>query len=281
MRESAPLLPSSWPRPAAVDLIAGDGVEVSWDGSGGSTEVHDPRALADLLDRFVLAGRPDGRPDGEARRAAKFMALADTFGPWGACVCGKVHAELSRGMDPYGPIPTPPGRRRVLPRPNHQPIGATVRTSHRINVLRALIATSRLADVTEPRVIEAALERWSATEPARLVPEAAAAGRVAREILDRWLLSCHVVPSSGWLREGSAPIILNVGGLAGALAVAVLAEASSRPRTGVCERCGTTWTVWREWDASLAGGLGRCRTCQSQERGTRYRATERGRKEGS
>jgi hypothetical protein len=282
-RQTALVLPTPWPRPQDVDLQSGG--EIRWHGSGPVTSVEDPRDLAALLDDFVRIARPDARPDGLTYERTKLVSFYEQFGPWGACTCGRVHGELSRDMPHLGPIPEPPRRAIAAPPANHQSFTAGLWSAARANAIRALVVRGRLPETLEramdrPLFDRAILPLVSlpgmsdgsvVSEVRRLVGSAQLSDQFARDVLDRWLLSCHVVASaSGWLPT-SGLISLRVGGLAGAIAVAVLAERSARLRTAICGRCATTWTVWREWNDSLAIGAGLCKACQASVRGARWR----------
>jgi hypothetical protein len=161
-----------------------------------------------------------------------------------------------------------------------------------VNALRALTVRARLPDgddQTDDReravqqIAKATLalaldddDRRDAADVARearrLATSAARADRFATDVLDRWLRSSHVTPSATGWAPSSGPIVLRVGGLSGALAVAMLAERSATLRTAICGRCRTTWAVWREWTPDLALAAGLCATCQSKDRGVQWRA---------
>ncbi len=232
--------------------------------------------LARLIDDFVRIGRP-----ASSRRQQKAaLAFSREWGPWGNCSCGGYHGAIRPGMRPSSAaaMPKPPGW--APRRDNDEPIDAVVGSARRLNAWRAIVAKA-WADpgaAPEPWSVFAALQGLTVRPPSAAdvfasgLAGAGAKATIARWVQD-WLRACHVAPLVG------AGYLLEVGGSAGALAVAMLYELSVAPHVAICSNldCMTTETVRRDWDPTIVTGRDpenpmtmaqgrRCSPCREKDR---------------
>lgn len=252
------ILPTAWAGgPVQLEQRAGASVFVWNDDEGyrvaiGPGSLKPGRALSSMLDEFCALSWP-GR--GSGRRLVDFV---DRYGPWGRCECGTVHGPLDRNMRPVD-LPRPPGEF------TEDPVDIWL-SAHRLNALRAITAFCRASVAPDPELelVEALYAGRSGRQPLVETPEAAAA--LVDEWAAAWLRATHVTPAlSPWSAE-AAPVLMRVRGVAGALAVAFLAERRRKPETAICHKCGVTRTVLRGFDLADDPAADLCRSCRGKGR---------------
>lgn len=284
-RPATILVPSPWSRPNVVELVPPDTLTWSRERADPppAEEIRDGEDLAGLLDAFVALGRPDERRGGYARRIRKVRDFSKSWGPWADCSCRGIHGPLGALSQPPSRPPWSPRRRTAS-----QPAVMTLWAAEAVNALRTLLAVRRAGEEPPadawPHLVTADTLTWQLDE-----------GAVRRElrrlyrhndphgILDTWVAAVHAVPSA--VPDDFRALVLNVGGVAGAVIVALLAEVYEASdlgaRTATCTRCKVTWRVRRSWDDSmLLGDL--CSACKSADRqpaARQERPPGRGRKE--
>jgi hypothetical protein len=267
------VLPTPWRAPARVELV---GDSLRWGSATREVSVAEYGAeLAKLLDSFVLLGRPDGRRGGEARSFAKASAFSKQWGPWPACGPAWHHVAFSPSMRP--PLDLPKGPGYVEGRA--EPIRSVIDSARAVNALRTIVGRARAGAIAAEPVWTAlyAQDRLATGVRRRQAIRDHARGPVhdviefADDLIARWWRATHVVPAVGMTSDPTEPLRFAVGGVAGALAVAMYAERESRQRTATCNACGTTWCVWKDWDQEMALGSDRCQTCKAADNADRRR----------
>jgi hypothetical protein len=267
---SVRLLPSPWAIPTSVRV---DGDRITWSKKRGRLvpTFGSATELMALADAFVLIGRhtpPRARTRGHDRAEA-FVA---TWGPWGACdYPDHVHGPLAGRGAPARSFPPPPGHRAG------DSISAMISSARTLNALRAVTALAKVAtdgeavDATAARLAVPMLD--SVLGPLQVEPyiERTAAFEVVDGWIKAWWAAAHVGPPSPPSSPGSYALI-SVGGVCGALAVALWLERALPVRTALCQDCGITWRPGRDWtEGLLIGENRRCGLCRNAMRQRRYR----------
>lgn len=265
-----------------------------WNAATQPVRITKPAVLLDAFCRLA-------RPTDAALRLGLVRDFADAFGPWSYCESGDTHADFD--APGLGGVPQTreqakvrearAAERRPMGPPRGKPgrplqwIPGLLVSAARVNALRGVVASVMQGHRADPRL-------WRVVWPAAyrrpfglgsLEDEAGG----AYFLVGRWLAAEHVElrpPLGG--REGTA----RVGGVAGALAVALANEFDPRNRVARCthrlrgghcgdiptrlpgaERCGVTWQPGRRTNG---GGLPpRCPACDSLHRVTELRVNRR------
>jgi hypothetical protein len=142
-----------------------------------------------------------------------------------------------------------------------------IASARKLNALRAIAALAKVR--TDDDVSNAAAARL-AREPidlllgpgeARAYVAPATSLALVDDWLEAWWSAAHIGPPTPPATAGS-PALLTVGGVSGALAVALWIERSQPLRTALCQDCGTTWRPGKNWtEALLIGENRRCPLC--------------------
>jgi hypothetical protein len=282
-------LPSEWRRPARV-RVSDD--EVVWSRRlGDAVALSHRRDLVDLLDSFVLLGRPPGlrSPVGARDRVRDFV---DRYGPWGACSLhpGDLHGPLAEGAGSLLPMPPRRAGSKVIWPDKREPIDELLQSARLVNALRAVSALVKVRAVDVQADGHKATRLMSSLLSDLRVPRAALRSTVepgrAQAVVDQWL---HRWFEGAHVMVTPRADVLSVGGVAGALAVALLVERrgerDGQIHLGLCSACKTTWDQRREWrSAYLLGDEQLCPTCRDTAYAKRWRAqqverTKKGRSE--
>lgn len=260
--------------------------------------VGSPALLLDAFSRLA-------RPIPSSRRLRLAVEFAETFGPWAFCAFGDVHADF----DPRGLGGVPQTREQEIARADYatrtrrpmrpprgtvdqdrrpvQWIPGMLVSADRVNALRGIVASVMQGRRADPRLWRILWPTGSRRPFGLGSIEDEVEG--ARFLVSRWLQAEHVEYGLRFgLPEGRA----RVGGVAGALAVALADELDPRNRVSRCvhrlrdgrcgdltradergaQRCGVTWRPGRR---TKGGGLpSHCPTCDNLHRVTVHRINQ-------